>query len=170
MMAITAGPTITTNVAGKINMTRGGIILAGIFAAISSARWRRFDTKRLRINTQCLADAGSEPVRLNQHGTKSFQVVHAGSASEVAESIGAAASHVHINIGKVEFIAEVRVRCPEFLTNTHEGLIQTQTCFDTDDSQIERVSQSQLDSFFPASDQSPKYKVRQRDADEQREH
>ena len=42
MMAITAGPTTTTNMAGKMNRTRGTIILTAILAACSSARCLRF--------------------------------------------------------------------------------------------------------------------------------
>ena len=36
------GPRMTTNMAGKMQNTRGNTILMAVFAAASSARWRRF--------------------------------------------------------------------------------------------------------------------------------
>ena len=38
---MTAGPIVTTQIAGKMQNTSGNTILTPVFAAASSARWRR---------------------------------------------------------------------------------------------------------------------------------
>ena len=74
---IAAGPMVTIQIAGKMQKTSGNTILTPVFAAASSARWRRLVRERLGVDPQRLRHAGAELVGLNQHRHERAQVVDA---------------------------------------------------------------------------------------------
>ena len=64
MKAMTAGPRMTTNMAGKMQPTRGKSILIGALAAISSALCRRLQAQLLRLDGEYASDLAHPVARL----------------------------------------------------------------------------------------------------------
>ena len=67
MNLITAGPMVTTQIAGKMQNTSGKTILTPVLAAASSARWRRLVRTVSECTRSDCATLGAELVGLHQH-------------------------------------------------------------------------------------------------------
>ena len=88
-MVMAAGPTSTTKMPGKMNITSGKISLTAVLAAFSSASCRRRSAHRIALHAQGLGDAGAELVGLDQHRRQAPQVVDAGPRAQFVQHFGA---------------------------------------------------------------------------------
>ena len=66
-----------------------------IFAAFSSARWRRLVRDVLGVRPQRLRDAGAEPIGLHQHRHQRAHIVDLGARREILERFDARLAGAH---------------------------------------------------------------------------
>ena len=70
MIAMAAGPSSTTKIAGKINSTKGKISLTVVLAALSSASSKPLGPQAVSELAKRPRDGRSQPLGLHQHGDK----------------------------------------------------------------------------------------------------
>src|SRR6186713_1828113 len=75
-------------------------------------------TERFRKCSECLANAGSEFVGLNQNRDQCLKVFNSGPFCEVSQRIAAAAAHVDFKVAKTQFISQVWMCDVYLIANT----------------------------------------------------
>src|SRR6516162_1220153 len=55
---------------------------------------------RVGLDSQGLSDAGTKPVRLDQYGSQTANVIDAGAYAEVVENLAARPPHLHLKIAQ----------------------------------------------------------------------
>ena len=84
---MTAGPIVTTNIAGNRQNTSGKTILTPIFCALLLGSLAALRPAHLRLRAKGLRDARPEPVRLNQHRHELTHVIDLRALGEVLERL-----------------------------------------------------------------------------------
>ena len=165
MNLIAAGPIVTTQIAGKMQNTSGNTILTPVFAAASSARWRRLVRTRVGVHAQRLRDARAELVGLHQHRDERRHVVDAGAVGEIVQRLDAPLAGAQLEVDQPQLVGEVRMRERQLFADALNRLIQAEPRFDADDQQIERVGQAEADAMLPPLRQPSERHRRQHVAD-----
>ena len=120
-----------------------------------------------------LSHACAEAIRLNQCTNQGSDIVNPGSIHEITQRLSAGLACPHLEVYKVEFVAQIGMSVMQILTHPHQRLIERQAGLDADDGQVERVRQSQANAILTFANHALQNEARQqksqrRDADEQR--
>ncbi len=152
----TPGPRITMKSAGKRRKTSGKTSLMVVFAAASSARWRRRIRRESEWTRRDLGEARPQPLRLDQHGDEGFDVLHARAVRESPESLHPGLSGHHLPVDDVELLAQRRTGEAELLGDPEEGGVDPQPRLDADRQQVQRVGEGVGDRLLPFPGFRPK--------------
>ena len=116
------------------------------------------------MHAESLGHAGAEAIGLNQCTNKGSDVVNTGAFHQIAESFSARFAGTHLQVDKVELIAKIRMSMVEILADAHEGLIEGQAGLDADDSEIERIGQSEANAVLAVPDHSLQDEARKKES------
>ena len=145
---MTAGPSVTTYIAGNRQNTSGNTSLTPIFCARLLGALAALRPAHLRMRAQRLRDARAEPIRLHQHRhqrrTSSTFVRSAKFLNASIRGLPARISVVMIRSSS----DERRVRHGQLLGRLHDGLIEAHAGLDADDQQVERIGQAVCDQLL----------------------
>ena len=85
------------------------------------------------MHPEGLSDAGAEAICLNQCTNQRADIVNSGAIHQVTESFRAGLAGAHLEIYKMELIAEVRVRVVQILAYSSQSLVEREARFDAND-------------------------------------
>ena len=145
-----AGPMVTTQIDGKMQSTSGNTIFTPVFAAASSARWRRFVrsvSEYTRSDCATLVPNLSVWISIVTSELRSSTPVRSARLRSASERALPARSSRLISFSSS---AEIGIRESELGADAGHGLIEAEAGFDADDEQVERVGERQADAVRAA--------------------
>ena len=146
MNRIAAGPMVTTQIAGKMQKTSGNTILTPVFAAASSARWRRLVRSVSEYDAQRLRHAGAELVGLDQHRDERAEVVDAGAVGEIAQRLGARLAGAQLEVDQPQLVGQLGIRERQLACRPAcSAWSRPRPGLDADHQQVEHVGERQPD-------------------------
>src|SRR5579884_3140928 len=158
------GPDAYDEHRGKHEQHEHGDHFDGRFCGLFFGALAALGAQRIGVNAERLGNAGTEAVGLHQHRNQGPNVVNARAVGQVAQSFGAGLSGSHLQVHQAEFFAEFFVRVLQIFTDALHGLIERQSGFDADDSQVEGIGQCQPDFQLTFSDDALEDEPRQNES------
>ena len=93
------------------------------------------------MNSECLGDAGSETVGLDEDADQGAHLIQAGAGVESLERIGSGYSRRDLVVDLLELRAELRRGGLHLFRDPSEGGIQAQSRLDTADQQVQGIGE-----------------------------
>src|ERR1700751_6440543 len=115
-----------------------------------------------------MSNAGTEPLRLYEHGHERLEVFPTGAPGQIPQRINSGLAHAHLKIYQLQFVAEFRVNDLQLLCDSQNRLIQTKADLHANHEQIEPVWQSLLKTMLAATNPPKKPHFRKKDSRDHR--
>src|SRR5437763_14915291 len=116
------------------------------------------------MNSECLADAGSETIGVYQGGDQRADIVDSGALDEVSQGLSPGLASTHFEIHEIKFVAEIRVGVSQVFSNTHQSLVKCESDLDADYREVQGIRQCQRDAPLPIPDHALEHKTRDEEA------
>jgi hypothetical protein len=104
------------------------------------------------MHAEGLGNAGAEAISLDQCTHKRTDIVNPSPINQISQGFRARLSGSQFEVDKVKFIAQIRVRVMEILSDPHESLVKSQASFDADDGEVEGIGKSQANAILAVPD------------------
>src|SRR5579872_315715 len=98
------------------------------------------------MDAEGLGYAGAEAIGLNERSDERANVIYAGAIDKITKRFNAGLAGAHFEIHEVEFLAEIGMGMMQIDSDPHQGLIEGESGFNADDSEIESVGQGNADA------------------------
>jgi hypothetical protein len=152
----TAGPRITTKMAGKTKRTRGMRIFTVTLAASSSAACCRLSPELLGVDPEGVGDRGPEPVRLDEHTHQGPDIADTGAFSQVPEGLFPGRSGPDLQAHQGELVSQGLADPGHLVADPDQGLVQPQPGLHADHHEVQGIGEGRLDLVLSGPDPPPK--------------
>jgi hypothetical protein len=95
--------------------------------------------RHVRVGAKGIRDTRTEAIRLHQHCNQTSHVLDLRSCSKVLERFDARLSGSALDVDQMQLLGERRMGDTEFLGALENGLVDSQSGFQADNQEIERV-------------------------------
>src|SRR5271169_4663518 len=124
-----------------------------------------FRAEGVGMHAEGLGDAGAEAISLNQCTNKRTDIVNPGAVYQITEGLGTGFTGPHLEVHKMELIAEIGVGMAQILAHTRQRLVKRKAGLDANDGEVEGIGQAEANAMLPVSDHALQDEARKKETE-----